>query len=104
MFKVNGIDCMEITGAAPMAQRTKTLSAFRASGRDGPRVLIISQVGSVGLNIEFANVLVLLVSFGLLSFINVMLTIYIIIRIPVGLQLKTCRPSAGCIGSLNPNK
>ncbi|THG92497.1 hypothetical protein EW026_g8419 [Hermanssonia centrifuga] len=90
VFKVNGIDCMEITGAAPMAQRTKTLSAFRASGRDGPRVLIISQVGSVGLNIEFANVLVLLDSCW--SAVEDLQTIGRLHRVPQSKQVIVYRP------------
>ncbi|PSR82818.1 hypothetical protein PHLCEN_2v5964 [Hermanssonia centrifuga] len=90
VFKVNGIKSMEITGAAPMAQRTNTLSTFRASGRDGPRVLIISQVGSVGLNIEFANVLVLLDSCW--SAVEDLQTIGRLHRVPQSKQVLVYRP------------
>lgn len=44
-----------------LAKRTAVLEQFRLSGRNGPRVLIISRVGMTGLNIPFANILVQLV-------------------------------------------
>jgi superfamily II DNA or RNA helicase len=38
------------------------IAKFKASGRDGPRVLIISNVGLTGLNLPCANILIIVVS------------------------------------------
>ena len=45
-----------------MKKRTDTVNAFRSGGRDDPRVLIMSAVGLVGLNVADANYMVMLVS------------------------------------------
>lgn len=44
-----------------VARRTKVIHQFRTSGVDGPRVLLVSIVGTTGLNLPFANILVSLV-------------------------------------------
>jgi Helicase conserved C-terminal domain len=91
-LKHNNIDVLDINGKISQRERSKRLKEFKESGRDGPRVLLISSVASVGLNIPFANILVIVVrthsvssakvvlmrafnyhcrtSFGLLSAIN----------------------------------
>ena len=43
------------------AERTEKLREFRESGRNGVRVLLMSSVGSVGLNIACANILIIVV-------------------------------------------
>lgn len=60
-MKHHGIEVLSIHGKHSQRQRIATLERFRSSGRDGPRVLLISNVGSVGLNIAFANILVIVV-------------------------------------------
>jgi SNF2 family DNA or RNA helicase len=42
-----------------VAQRAKALQHFRTP--DGPDVMIISHVGGTGINLDFANVLIVLV-------------------------------------------
>ena len=45
-----------------MKRRLESLSAFRTSTKNsGPRVLILSNVGVVGLNLACANIMVILV-------------------------------------------
>ena len=41
--------------------RTVALNQFR--GANGPHVLLISQVGNTGLNLDFANIMIVLVIF-----------------------------------------
>ncbi|KAN0128350.1 P-loop containing nucleoside triphosphate hydrolase protein [Lactarius tabidus] len=59
VLKRRGIQALSIHGNVGLRDRRKTLEAFKQSGRDGPRVLLISNVGSVGLNIAFANILII---------------------------------------------
>ena len=40
--------------------RTHAIETFRSE--DGPHVLLISQVGTTGLNLDFANIMVIVVS------------------------------------------
>ena len=42
-----------------LVNRTKTINDFRSA--DGPHVLLISQVGNTGLNLDFANVMIVIV-------------------------------------------
>ena len=42
------------------SKRAQTIDEFRDP--DGPDVLLMSQVGSTGLNLDFANVLIVMVS------------------------------------------
>jgi hypothetical protein len=53
-----------IEGKDTQRKRVETLQEFKRSGRDGPRVLLISSVGALGLNIAFANILVIVVRVG----------------------------------------
>ncbi len=53
---------MEINGKKSMTARNTDLIAFKKAGREGPRVLILSNVGLTGLNIAEANILIILVS------------------------------------------
>jgi hypothetical protein len=45
-----------------LRDRTKVLDQFRAGGPTHPRVLLMSTVGTVGLNMAFANVMIIAVS------------------------------------------
>lgn len=58
----HGIQILSIHGNVPPTQRAKILQQFKQSGRDDPRVLLISNVGSEGLNVAFANILIIIVS------------------------------------------
>jgi hypothetical protein len=46
----------------PLRERAKVLDQFRASRPGHPRVLLMSSVGTVGLNMAFANVMIIAVS------------------------------------------
>lgn len=61
MLKANGVKFLEVSGNITPSERVKRLKQFRASGRDGERVLILSNVGSVGLNIACANIVIIVV-------------------------------------------
>ena len=51
---------MELNGKTPLSKRKLVLDAFRSSTRTaGPRVLILSMVGAVGLNLACANIMVI---------------------------------------------
>ncbi|KAH0833809.1 P-loop containing nucleoside triphosphate hydrolase protein [Lanmaoa asiatica] len=55
-----GIKCVESHGKIPVKNRRFALDAFRKSTRDnGPRVLILSNVGMVGLNLACANIMIM---------------------------------------------
>lgn len=61
VLEQNDIKVLSIHGGKKQQERVALLEEFKSSGRDGPRVLLISNVGSVGLNIAFANVLIIVV-------------------------------------------
>jgi SNF2 family DNA or RNA helicase len=61
VLKENGIKYVSIHGSLSQKARVDMLREFRESGRDGARVLVISNVGSVGLNIACANILIIVV-------------------------------------------
>jgi len=51
----------------PVNKRCLALDAFQKSTREhGPRVLILSNVGMVGLNLACANILVMVVGFSII--------------------------------------
>ena len=65
MLDLYGVQAAELTGRVPMAKRNSVLCNFKESTRDhGPRVLLLSNVGTVGLNISHANILIMVVSDG----------------------------------------
>lgn len=68
VLDIHKIKHVSISGKAPVPTRTKTLQEFRSSDRDGPRVLLLSNVGLTGLNLPCANILVIVVSFCFTSF------------------------------------
>lgn len=56
------IDVLELNGKVPAKKRHAVLSEFRGNSETTPRVLLLSSIGSVGLNIDVANVVIMLVS------------------------------------------
>ncbi|KAG1838807.1 P-loop containing nucleoside triphosphate hydrolase protein [Suillus subalutaceus] len=54
-----GIQTLQIYGKLSMSTRTDIIAEFKNSGRDGARVLIISNVGLTGLNLPCANILII---------------------------------------------
>lgn len=70
MLEHNNIRVLSIEGKDSQRKRVATLEAFKNSGRDGPRVLLISSVGSLGLNIAFANILIIVVRPIRLTYVN----------------------------------
>lgn len=63
VLKHNDIKVLSIHGGLKQPERVTMLEEFKRSGRDGARVLLISNVGSVGLNIAFANILIIVVPY-----------------------------------------
>lgn len=61
VLKHHNIKFVTIDGNKKQRDRVATLEEFKNSGRDGPRVLLLSNVGSIGLNIAFANILIIVV-------------------------------------------
>ncbi|KAK7682072.1 hypothetical protein QCA50_014658 [Cerrena zonata] len=57
VLNVHGIKHVSIHGSLSLAKRTALIEQFKASDENGPRVLIISSVGTTGLNLAWANIL-----------------------------------------------
>ncbi|KAF8259606.1 hypothetical protein EI94DRAFT_1706981 [Lactarius quietus] len=65
-----GVPVKEEQGAGTEEEETpayEALQMFKDSSQDGPCVLLLSNVGSVGLNIMFANVLIIVVHNGFIK-------------------------------------
>lgn len=62
VLSVMGINHLSIDNSMTINIRSKVLNEFRASGETGPRVLIVSSVGSNDLNLACANIMIALVS------------------------------------------
>lgn len=62
-----GIKSVEFNGKTPHAKRKKVLNEFRRSTpKAGARVLILSTVGAVGLNLACANIMIIVVRTSLI--------------------------------------
>jgi hypothetical protein len=61
VLSANGIKVVTMHGSMSQKKRVDLLNEFRLCNRDGARVLLISNVGSVGLNIACAHILVIVV-------------------------------------------
>ncbi|KAI6116603.1 P-loop containing nucleoside triphosphate hydrolase protein [Pisolithus croceorrhizus] len=60
VLKLHGIRALELHGKIGPPKRKSVLNEFRSSTRDaGARVLILSQVGMVGLNLACANIMII---------------------------------------------
>jgi SNF2 family DNA or RNA helicase len=63
ILDLHGIHALELNGQTPMRKRKGILDEFRSSTRPkGTRVLILSGVGMVGLNLACANIMLVMVS------------------------------------------
>ncbi|KAG2045712.1 hypothetical protein BDR06DRAFT_1015378 [Suillus hirtellus] len=61
ILDLHGILAVELNGKTPMHRRKAVLESFRVSTREsGPRVLILSGVGAVGLNLACANIMIVM--------------------------------------------
>ncbi|KAF7965368.1 hypothetical protein HWV62_44115 [Athelia sp. TMB] len=58
-FEVSGINCIVYNGSMKLSERTKALNEFRSSSTH--RVLLMSKVGTVGLNLTCADIAIALV-------------------------------------------
>ena len=67
VLKLHNIQSLELHGNVPIAQRPEVTRRFTSSTRDGPRVLLMTTVGLVGLNLPCANILVKVVSVSYFS-------------------------------------
>lgn len=56
-----GIECLQISGQINVTLRNERIKAFNNADDKGPRVLLVSNVGTVGLNIDRACILIFLV-------------------------------------------
>ena len=55
------LDVLSIDGTMSSKKRDEVLRHFKKGGPNVPRVLTISSIGAVGLNIAEANILIILV-------------------------------------------
>jgi Helicase conserved C-terminal domain len=62
VLKLNGIKTLQLEGSTPVSRRPEIINQFKNSTADGPRVLIMSTVGLVGLNLPCANIMIKVVS------------------------------------------
>lgn len=62
VLNVYGIKHLSIHGSLSLRRRSALIEKFKASDANGPRVLIISSVGTTGLNLAWANILICIVS------------------------------------------
>jgi SNF2 family DNA or RNA helicase len=53
---LHGIKTLLLYGGMSPKARTEAVARLKSSGADGPRVMILSMVGLVGLNLAFANI------------------------------------------------
>lgn len=60
MFKLHGVKCLPLNGTMTTAERTSAIKQFRNDSET--RVLLISTVGSIGLNLTNASVVICFVS------------------------------------------
>jgi len=60
VLDIHGIKSLQIHGRTSQSARTAIINQFKTSGIDGPRVLVMSSVGQTGLNLPFANILLVL--------------------------------------------
>ena len=62
---LNGLNIAHISmqGNHSPEQRAEKVEQFKRSGRDGPRVLLVSSIGGEGLNLPMANILIIIVRF-----------------------------------------
>lgn len=61
VLEANGIKVVTMHGSMSQLKRVDLLNQFRFCDSNGARVLLISNVGSVGLNIACANILIIVV-------------------------------------------
>jgi RecG-like helicase len=58
---LHNIQALLLHGSLSAAKKNEVLERFRDSGVDGPRVLIVSDVGLTGLNLPCANIMIIVV-------------------------------------------
>lgn len=63
LLKLHGIEAVLMNGSMPTSKRDEVLQCFNA--QDGPRVMVISKVGTTGLNMSRASHTIILVSTSL---------------------------------------
>ncbi len=61
ILKLHNIQTLELHGDVPITQRPEVTRRFVSATQDGPRVLLMTTVGLVGLNLPCSNILVKLV-------------------------------------------
>lgn len=62
ILRLYGFAFVTVTGDMPPAKRAAMLKQFARGGRDGARLLILSAVGLVGVNLAIACILIIVVS------------------------------------------
>jgi superfamily II DNA/RNA helicase len=61
VLEAHGIKVVTMHGGMSQEKRVELLNEFRLCDRDGARVLLMSNVGSIQLNMTCANILIILV-------------------------------------------
>ena len=102
-LKLHGIEAVYLNGSMSASKRTEVISEFRNSGRDGARVMVMSGVGMVGLNLPVANILIVVVSCVVLANLTRSGTRLTFGRTPYGLPWKTTSSSGEFGGTLSQN-
>lgn len=95
-----GIKCELLNGHQNEGQKKGAIERFKTSGRDGARVLLMSSVGTVGLNLTCAHIVIFLVRIPLFTFC--IPDQIFRCRTPYGLRKRTVRPSAACGAKVSP--
>lgn len=61
VLKLYGVEALEFNGSMTDKARSDSLAAFKDEKAGTPRVMLLSNVGTTGLNLDFANVLIIIV-------------------------------------------
>ena len=103
-LNVHGIKFVEIYGSLSQAKRIQNLQNFMTADREGPRVLIISNVGSIGLNIHKANIVIFFVSSIIIELnLHDGTSNWFYCRVANGANLKMHKPLVAFIDILRQN-
>ena len=62
---IHGIQALQLHGSLSASNKDDVLNRFKNSDVNGPRVLILSDVGLTGLNLPCANIMIIVVRLGL---------------------------------------
>jgi SNF2 family DNA or RNA helicase len=61
VLQLHGFEVLEYHGGMTQQQRNKVLRRFRSNDGSTPRILLLSNVGAIGLNLDIANIVIIIV-------------------------------------------